>query len=220
MRACLVKQGSTNKDFESLKIVSVLSSGLYRSRLCLMSLSINGGSNHAPHQDIVEDKASTIRRPSFEISDHDVSDTENDEHPGDYSTRMEELFDYEEDDDEFRAKDDNEEDDQEGFLYTGSDAADVLTGYQEQLRDVLGSELSDDDQLEAHEVERSLIVDDDTTGIHSHDNEPLVSCQHEYNGVIWMLIFPLGTCRRPFGPRTFDVVNWYINTSEDEFPRR
>jgi hypothetical protein len=140
-----------------------------------MSLSTNGGSDRPHLHGKEEDKASTIRQPSFDFSDHDVSDTEHDEHPGDYTTRMEELFDNGEDDADFREKDDvNEDDDDEGFFYTGIDAADVPTGYQEQLRDVLGSELSDDDELEAHEVERSLVIDD-RAGIHSNDDEPLVS---------------------------------------------
>jgi vacuolar protein sorting-associated protein 8 len=162
-----------------------------------MSPSITGGSDHLRLQ---EDKASTIRQPSFDFSDHDASDTEHDEHLGDYSTRMEELFEDGEDDADFREKEgEEEEDDGEGFLYTGVDAADMPTGYQEQLRDVLGSEPSDDDELEAHEVARALIIDD-TANIRSNDDEPLVSsftiltCAVR---VTLILMFPAGAWRPP-----------------------
>ena len=185
-----------------------------------MSLPINGGSVYASPKDIEEEKTSTIQQPSFEIPDHDVSFTENDKHPGDYSTRMEELFDDGGDDEEFEEKEgNNENDDDEGFLYTGIDAADVPAGYKEQLRDVLGSELSDDDQLEAYEVERSLIIDD-TTGVRSNGNQPLVSSRKCAVAVILIFIFCLGVWRRSFRPYSFDVINRTTNTSEDDFPRR
>jgi hypothetical protein len=123
---------------------------------------MNGGSDQST-RDKEEEKAGTIRRPTFDFADHDVdSDADHDEHPGDYSTRMEELFEGGEEDlsDSHRKGDDSEEDDG-GFLYTGVDAGDLPTGYQEQLRDVLGSELSDDDdELEMDGVERALIIDD------------------------------------------------------------
>ncbi|KAE9411436.1 hypothetical protein BT96DRAFT_1011251 [Gymnopus androsaceus JB14] len=66
-----------------------------------------------------------------------LSDSEGeDEQDGDYSTRMEELFadDPPESKEEGLNLDDEEE--EEGFLYTGSDA-DLSTGYRDQLRDVL-----------------------------------------------------------------------------------
>lgn len=158
-----------------------------------MSPSTIEDSDHQSLQDIEEDKATTIRQPSPDFSDHDVSDIERDEHPGDYSTRMEELFEDGEDGADFREKDDvNEEDDEEGFLYTGIDA-DVPTGYRERLRDVLGSELSDDDELEAHEATRSLF-NDDAARIPSND-EPLVSSSATMTCAVLLtltLIFPPG----------------------------
>lgn len=66
-----------------------------------------------------------------------LSDSEGeDEQDGDYSTRMEELFadDPPESKEEGLNLDDEEE--EEGFLYTGNDA-DLSTGYRDQLRDVL-----------------------------------------------------------------------------------
>lgn len=119
---------------------------------------MNGGLNQSTRE---EEQTGTIRRPTFDLADDDVDpDAGHDEHPGDYSTRMEELFEGgEEDLSDFHANDDDSESD-EGFLYTGIDAGDLPTGYQEQLRDVLGSELSDDDELEMHGVERALIIDD------------------------------------------------------------
>ncbi|KAF9465048.1 hypothetical protein BDZ94DRAFT_1117445, partial [Collybia nuda] len=94
----------------------------------------------------------------FDFSDNGGSDEDHEDHVGDYSTRMEELFDEGEGDSDSHNQDD-EDDDEEGFLYTGVDAADVSTGYRDQLRDLLGPELTDD-ELEVHEVERSLVIDD------------------------------------------------------------
>ncbi|RDB25342.1 Vacuolar protein sorting-associated protein 8 [Hypsizygus marmoreus] len=113
-----------------------------------------------------EDGASTIRQPSFDFSDHDASDND-EEHPGDYSTRMEELFDEE---DESDAHVEDEEDEEEGFLYTGVDAGDIPTGYRDQLRDVLGSDLTDDDEMEANEVEKSLVIDEHDEVLHFEDD--------------------------------------------------
>ena len=64
------------------------------------------------------------------------------DHPGDYSSRMEELFDDGED--EFGTNTDDEE-----FVYTGVDADTPTAGYHDQLRDILGSEAGVDNDAEA-----------------------------------------------------------------------
>lgn len=96
------------------------------------------------------------RKPSLEFSDHDGEDNEEDyHHGGDYSTRMEELFEDGEDDAE--AHEDDE--DEEGFLYTGVDANESTGDYRSQLRDVLEHDLEEDEELE---VERSLLHEVDS----------------------------------------------------------
>lgn len=86
---------------------------------------------------------------SFSENDQNVED-----HQGDYSTRMEELF----------ADGEGEilqEDEDEGnFIYSGIDAAEMPTGYTERLRDVLGSEPTDDSETEPSELERSSVMDE------------------------------------------------------------
>lgn len=135
-----------------------------------MSLPPAGGSRGF---EVEEDRASTIRQPSFDFSDHDVSDNGHEDHLGDYSTRMDELFEDGEDQD--LPEEDEEDDDDGAFLYTGVDAADIPTGYKDQLRDVLGPELTDDDEIEADEVERSLVMDGNGEILHSDDDESVVS---------------------------------------------
>ena len=66
--------------------------------------------------------------------DDEVPDSD---HPGDYITRMEELFD---DEDELE----NQTDD-ENFVYTGVDADTSMTDYHHQLRDILGPEIGGDE---------------------------------------------------------------------------
>ncbi|KAG6911131.1 hypothetical protein DXG01_003871 [Tephrocybe rancida] len=100
-----------------------------------------------------EDSASTLRQPSPGLSDNA------EEHPGDYSTRMDELFDDGDDEAEPVADVDDDEDG-EGFVYAGVDAPDIPTGYTDRLRDVLGSELTDDDS-DVLEVEMSSVHDHD-----------------------------------------------------------
>jgi len=65
---------------------------------------------------------------------------------------MEELFDDGEDDSEAREDDEEEE----GFLYTGVDADESSGDYRSQLREVLGPDL-EEDETEELEVERSLL---------------------------------------------------------------
>jgi hypothetical protein len=105
------------------------------------------------------------RKPSLGFSDHDGEDNEEDyHHGGDYSTRMEELF--EDGDDDPEAHDDDDE--EEGFLYTGVDADESTGDYRSQLRDVLGPDLEEDEE---QEVERSLLheVDDEKLEFSLHD---------------------------------------------------
>lgn len=97
--------------------------------------------------------------PPLHFGDDDEDNSQGDDvHEGDYSTRMEELF--EEGDDDSEAHEEDEDD----FVYTGMDAADTSTStYRDQLGDVLGSEDEeeedgDEDQTEELEVEKSLEV--------------------------------------------------------------
>lgn len=76
------------------------------------------------------------------------------DHGGDYSTRMEELFGGDE------QEHGRESEDEEEFVYDGVDANQVTgTNYREQLRDVLGPD-DTSDVLEEEEIERSLLEDD------------------------------------------------------------
>ncbi|KAG6832591.1 hypothetical protein H0H92_014427 [Tricholoma furcatifolium] len=126
----------------------------FQERLCLRKTSCL--------EVIEEDGTSTLREPSPVIPDN-VSVNNADEHLGDYSAQMDELFN--DVDDEGRDDVDDEED--EGFLYTGVDAPDAPIGYRERLRDVLGSELTDDD-AETNE-------EDITLAHGGNDDEPLSS---------------------------------------------
>ncbi|KAF5386226.1 hypothetical protein D9615_002235 [Tricholomella constricta] len=138
----------------------------HRSRSSSKSRS-SSGSIHL-YQTGRDDMPSTIRQSSPDFFDH-ISDSNAEEHEGDYSTRMEELFDDGEDE-PVGYEEIEEDNSEEGFLYTGIDAQDVPTGYTDQLRDVLGTEFTDD-ELEAHEVERSLVLDENDTNLHSDDEE-------------------------------------------------
>lgn len=113
------------------------------------------------------------RQPSLGSADEKRVDTNG----GDYSTQMSELFD---DDDvdtptvsvpHFDVDDD--EDDEEAFVYDGADAQVTRTTYREQLREVLDDD-DDDETAEEHEVERSLLHDADHPPIAVED-EALVS---------------------------------------------
>lgn len=157
----------------ALIILPIPTSSHYHWRSYSMSLSPSGDSHVSKVID--DDRASTIRQPSLDFSDHEVTDNDHDdlEHPGDYSTRMEELF--EDGENESSHGEDEDSDDEENFLYTGADALDMPAGYRDQLRDVLGPELTDDDEIEAHEVERSLVIEESDGILHGLDDEPLVS---------------------------------------------
>jgi len=106
------------------------------------------------------------RRPSLAFSDFGSDDEEHiDTNGADYSTRMGELFD---DENETSAvslprfgPDDEDGEDEEAFVYDGVDAQTSRASYHEQLRDVLDDdgEDVDGDELEEREVERSLVHD-------------------------------------------------------------
>lgn len=108
------------------------------------------------------------RRPSLNFSDFGSDDEQHvDTNDGDYSARMGELFD---DDQEttpnsgshFRLDHDGN-DDEEAFVYDGVDAQLSRATYRDQLRDVLDDDNDDDqdnDEAEEREVEHSLVHDD------------------------------------------------------------
>jgi hypothetical protein len=107
------------------------------------------------------------RRPSLAFSDFGSDDEGHiDTNGADYSTRMGELFD---DDDETpavsvpRLDPDEDDENDEAFIYDGADAQVSRASYREQLRDVLDEDGEDadngDDELEEREVERSLVHD-------------------------------------------------------------
>jgi vacuolar protein sorting-associated protein 8 len=122
------------------------------------------------------------RRPSLSFSDFGSDDEEHvDTNGADYSTRMGELFD---DEDEtpavsvLRLDPDEDDENDEAFIYDGADAQVSRASYREQLRDVLdeddGDADNDDDELEEREVEHSLVYDLDRPLIAIGD-EALVS---------------------------------------------
>ena len=88
------------------------------------------------------------------------SDTEADDAPdsglGDYSARFEELMSDDDMDGDGGGDAAGSDKDEDGaFVYDGVDA-DPTGGYREQLRQVLGPD-HEEDELEAEEVERSLV---------------------------------------------------------------
>ncbi|CCL98684.1 uncharacterized protein FIBRA_00686 [Fibroporia radiculosa] len=105
-----------------------------------------------------EQKAHGVLRGSLDFSDIDGEEVQ-DDHGGDYSTRFDELMSDTEDSSNSHVPhfDEGEEEEEEGFLYSGKDA-DPVGGYREQLRDVLGAE-HEEDELDEQEVERSLLHD-------------------------------------------------------------
>ena len=126
--------------------------------------------------------------PGYEIGDHwnamqtsksfEYSDTEEEDqdHYGDYSTRMEELF---------SDRDDEEGSSIDGATHSRSNSLNVSSAsYGTQLRDVLGSEHSGDDMLEEEEeleVEGSLLHPDDFLIDSLHLTVPeTVSCPRVY----------------------------------------
>ncbi|KAH7914153.1 Golgi CORVET complex core vacuolar protein 8-domain-containing protein [Hygrophoropsis aurantiaca] len=103
-------------------------------------------------------------------SSENEDDFSEDHHEGDYSTRMEELF-----DDEDEGEIEEESSEEEGFVYEGVDASPVAGTYRDRLRAVLGPD--EGDESEEQEVEHSLLheVESETSDLnHStpHAEEP------------------------------------------------
>ena len=103
----------------------------------------------------------TRKHQEFDSSDEERGEPLGD-HPGDYSTRLEELLSDTEDGPNDDSHDGHggsgdDDDDEGGFVYSGVDAA-SSGGYREQLRDVLGPD-HEDDELDEQEVEHSLLHD-------------------------------------------------------------
>ena len=103
------------------------------------------------------DGASTIRQPSFDSFGADGDDDPG-ELEGDYSSRMEDLLTSGSD----SSPGDSDDDDDEGFVYTGKDAVDLSGNYGAQLQEILGSEPDENFASDSGvEVERSLLLQDD-----------------------------------------------------------
>jgi hypothetical protein len=107
------------------------------------------------------------RRPSLAFSDFGSDDEEHaDSNGADYSTRMGELFDDEDETSAVsvpRLDPDEDGENDEVFIYDGAHAQVSRASYREQLRDVLDEDgedaNDDDDELEEREVEHSLVHD-------------------------------------------------------------
>ncbi|TFK44739.1 hypothetical protein BDQ12DRAFT_33587 [Crucibulum laeve] len=113
--------------------------------------------------------------PALHFSDSDEEGSDDDEHEhehsGDYSTRMDELFDDGED--VLEAENDEEDEDEDvGFLYTGVDAPEISVGYRDQLRDVLGTDLDEDEEREEIDANNSFLSDSEHK-LDLDDDEPL-----------------------------------------------
>ncbi|KAF7796662.1 hypothetical protein EIP86_007845 [Pleurotus ostreatoroseus] len=96
--------------------------------------------------DPLDDVAARAQTPDHLVLSDGESDGAPDDHGGDYTTRLEELMSDDEDHAPRadRAGHDEDEEDEEGFFYSGVDAEPLGT-YREQLRDVLGPEHEPDD---------------------------------------------------------------------------
>ncbi|THH10658.1 hypothetical protein EW145_g1176 [Phellinidium pouzarii] len=94
-----------------------------------------------------EDDLNTIRNITRRGSDaSDVEDTQETDmewpDQSNYSSRMDEILSENDGSDNQNIQ---EEDDEDGFLYTGKDADEATGGYREQLKDVLDDELDNDE---------------------------------------------------------------------------
>jgi vacuolar protein sorting-associated protein 8 len=124
-------------------------------------------SNFASKRDVEDDGASTIRQPTLNLSDDEPEGEEDDfDYQGDYSSRMDELLDDEDD---------------EGFVYTGIDVQQPSGGYRDQLRDILGAE-HEEDETDEHEVESSLLHDIDSEKVAFGEDISLVSLARVFSG--------------------------------------
>ncbi|KDR75859.1 hypothetical protein GALMADRAFT_509680 [Galerina marginata CBS 339.88] len=116
-------------------------------------------------------EASDILSDEEDLSSAEHVDVAELVHTGDYSSHMEELFEGEDVD---STTQEDESDDEEGFLYSGIDA-ETPTSYKAQMRDLLGQDHEDDEsQADVLEVEKSLTSEDAESTSHLSD-EPLKS---------------------------------------------
>ncbi|KAF7288694.1 Lateendosome to vacuole transport-family protein [Mycena chlorophos] len=104
--------------------------------------------------------------PDFD--DEDVSTlngnhVDDDHELGNYAANMEDIM-----GEGHESEDQEEESDDEAFVYAGDDAPDTSFAYRDQLRDVLGSDHDPEEEREQQEVERSLVISH-----HDDDDEPL-----------------------------------------------
>jgi len=93
--------------------------------------------------------------------------------------------------------DQEDEEEDEGFVYTGVDASDSSVPYGEQLRDILGQEHDEDTKRDSHEAENSLLLGETDARKLSIllDDEPLV-CGIYFN-TLPISSSKTGTPRRP-----------------------
>lgn len=117
------------------------------------SPSLSGSDSSENFRYPAEEDQGHERKPSLVFSEHD--EDEDDIHEGDYSTRMEELFD---DENEGEEGGDDEDEDEEGFVYTGEDVDESTGDYRAQLRDVLGPDAEDEEEVESEEVEVETLL--------------------------------------------------------------
>lgn len=103
--------------------------------------------------------------PSEHSLDHAHGQQDVPENEGDYSARMEELFDSDHDESfEHNGHFGLSDDDENARFGLGEDSSRMKETYKDQLKDVLGSDHeedvegeADDDELEEKEVENSLV---------------------------------------------------------------
>lgn len=124
---------------------------------------IVAGSHMNGHR--LDDEHGHVSKPSLGFSDYDGEENEDNDNARDYSTRMEELFEGE--------KDASDDDDGEGFIYTGVDADNSIGDYRSQLRDVLGPE---EEHTEELEVARSLLQEVANQKVVFNIDESIVVC--------------------------------------------
>lgn len=96
--------------------------------------------------------AEALQGPRMPSPDGSDEDTEHEDLvSGDYSTRMEQIFDEEgQVHSQGQEMDDEEDEDEEGFVYQGVDS-EPRGAYRDQLHDILGS-AHEDDELDEKEL--------------------------------------------------------------------
>jgi hypothetical protein len=99
------------------------------------------------------------------LDSHDIHDGSEHELEGDYTAQMEALM--EEDDDVPLASHEDDDSDEEDFVYSGVDANLPTSSYRDTLRDVLEQDLDESDE-EREELEESVVHD-----ISTHESKEL-----------------------------------------------